>query len=57
MKSLGECRRIVFRAYSKICAMVEQDDGSNPERSKRLLIARERLNGMLDGLDSVGEWD
>ena len=56
-KTLGECRHIVSRAYLNICDKVEQDDGSNPERTRRLLVARERLDGALDGLDSVGEWD
>lgn len=56
MKSRGECREIVYRAYLKICDMVEKDDGSNPERSRRLKKAESYLDATLDGIDCSIEY-
>jgi hypothetical protein len=57
MRSIGEYRKIVSTAYFKIRAMVKEDDGSNPERSRRLKRAEEILDGTLDGIDCTLEWD
>lgn len=57
MRTLGEAIRVTSKAYYKILDMIEEDDGSNPERTKRLQRAREILDGSLDGLESVREYD
>jgi hypothetical protein len=35
--------------------MIEQDDGHNPERTRRLKAALERIDGALDGIESYWE--
>lgn len=57
MKSIGEYRSIVSTAYLKICDMIKEDNGSNPERSRRLEKARVYLDGTLDGIDTTLERD
>jgi hypothetical protein len=54
-ETVGEAYIRVRRVYDKLSCMVEQDDGHNPERTRRLKVALERIDGTLDGIESYWE--
>jgi hypothetical protein len=54
-ETVGEAYIRVRRVYDKLRCMVEQDDGSNPERSRRLRRALEIIDGTLDGIEAYWE--
>jgi hypothetical protein len=56
-KTLGEAIRVTNRAYANVLDRIKKDDGNCPARSRRLKLAEEKLDAMLDGLYSVGEWE
>jgi hypothetical protein len=57
MRTLGEAIRDTSKTLYKLREMIEKDDGSNPERSRQLKKAEAIVDGSLDGLESIGEWD
>jgi hypothetical protein len=57
MKTLGEAISVYRKALVKLEELIEEDDGLNPKRTRRLKKAYEIIDGGLDGLESVGEWD
>lgn len=55
MRTFAEATRVYKRAWLRLFELLEQDDGSNPERTKRLKRAYDKIEGGLDGLESVWE--
>jgi hypothetical protein len=57
MRTLGESIKIYRIAWVKLGDMIEKDDKSDIERTRRLKLAYEKIDGGLDGLEGIGEWD
>jgi hypothetical protein len=56
MKSIGEVSRRASKAYHRIIDMIEADDRSNLERSKRLKRAQDKLEAILDGIECARDY-
>lgn len=57
MRTLNEAIRSYVETLERLRRLIEQDTGSNPQRSRRLRRAHDKIEGGLDGLDSVLEHD
>lgn len=57
MRELGEAIHCYIETLERLTKLIEKDDGSDPSRSRRLRKAYDKIDGKIDGLDAVREWD